>query len=103
MEFDEDLRYGVVLTSMPRDHEWWHGHLVRTNLLYQCELLDRRTTMLLLVQKFGTGASPRSKQFFLTLDGEGTRRARETNSGGSSGSEASWRPLGGRDRFPRLL
>jgi hypothetical protein len=71
MNFDEELHYGFLLTRLPREHEWWHGHLVRSNLAYDCELLGRRTTMLFVVQKFGVGASCQSKQFLLTLDGEG--------------------------------
>ncbi len=70
MTFDDDLRHGFVLTP-PKDHEWWHGHLVRSNLQYECRLLGRCTSMLFLLQKFGTGASSRSIRFFLTLDSEG--------------------------------
>jgi hypothetical protein len=60
-----------VLTRLPKDRAWWHGHLVRSNHRYNCELLGRTTTIQFLVQKFGIGGTPQSKSFFLTLDGEG--------------------------------
>jgi hypothetical protein len=69
-EYEDELRYGLVLTRLP-DDEWWHGWLVRSNLLYDCELLGRRTTMLFLMQKFARGVVARSPAFFLTLDAEG--------------------------------
>ena len=52
---DDDLRYGFVLARLPRDNEWWHGWLVRSNLSYVCELLGRSTTMLFVAQRFGIG------------------------------------------------
>lgn len=69
-EYEDELRYGLVLTRLP-DGEWWLGHLVRSDLLYDCKLLGRRTTMLFLMQRFAPGVVARSQAFFLTLDAEG--------------------------------
>lgn len=70
MESTDKLTHGVVLTRLHAG-EWWHGHLVRSNLQYDCALLGRPTTMLFAVQRFSTGAVATSDRFLLTLDAEG--------------------------------
>lgn len=72
MTFDDELCYGVVLTRLPRDHEWWHGHMFRSDLRYWCHPLGRPTTLLFMIQKLGVGVVPLSRPFLITLDGEGT-------------------------------
>jgi hypothetical protein len=66
----DGLSYGVVIDRLGSG-EWWHGHLVRSDLEYHSALLGRRTNLLFLMVKFGRGATRKSPDFFLTLDAEG--------------------------------
>src|SRR5579864_7331055 len=70
MANQDSLSYGVIVTRQ-EDGDWWHGHFVRSDLEYDCKLLGRRTNLLFVMAKFGRGASFKSSDFYLTLDGEG--------------------------------
>ena len=70
MEQSDSLAYGYVITKLDNG-DWWHGHVVRSDLEYECGLLDRRTNLSFQVQRFGRGAFPHSGPFYLTLDAEG--------------------------------
>lgn len=69
--WDQDvLEYGYVL-HRTSEGGWWHGHFGRSAISYRCELLGRQTSVVLLLQHFGPGGAALSRQFLLTLDGEG--------------------------------
>ena len=68
------LDYGYVLWRL-ESGEWWHCHIGRSGLEYECELLGRRTNLLVQVVKYAAGCNPRSGHFVLTLDGEGIEDA----------------------------
>lgn len=65
-EDQDSLEYGYVLSE-----GGWHIHFGKSDVEYQCELLNAQTNIFAGVQKFGVGGVLESRQFVLTLDGEG--------------------------------
>ena len=70
---DDDLQYGYVLERLA-DGKWWHLHIGRMAIEYDCELLGRKTNLLFSIQLFSSGCVLQSSTFLLTLDGEGIER-----------------------------
>jgi hypothetical protein len=73
---ENSLEYGYVL-SRASEGGWWHLHFGRSSWVYHCELLARRTDVLVCVQRFSVGAMAQSPRFLLTLDGEGVELSAE--------------------------
>jgi len=64
------LEYGFIVTRLPSG-AWWHMHFGRSTLNYPCELLGRKSNILLSIQLLSPGCVTISPRFLLTLDAQG--------------------------------
>jgi hypothetical protein len=66
---EDELDYGYVVERLP-DGGWWHMHIGHSAYEYDCELLGRKSTFVVQVQRFRRGAEFDSPAVLLNLDGE---------------------------------